>query len=157
LSTGVRNSPDEASTEGIPLLAEEGRMRHQLKVAKPPISAADGVVSSGEIFRPEQLRRTDHPGAVAPPLLCEEGNRAPLSTTLSSVCGFAKDVRSHRKRNQSVEAASSDFHASSRRAREPRERRRAIVPGAGRGQPARSAILQPGDSRFGPPPATQPV
>src|SRR5439155_23422305 len=58
----------------IPLLAEEGWLRHQLKVAKPPkkrrrrARSASAIARSrnsgqlGEIFRPEQFRRTDHPG-----------------------------------------------------------------------------------------------
>src|SRR5213593_5258005 len=57
----------------IPLLAEEGWLRHQLKVAKPPkrrrrARSASAIARSrnsgqiGEIFRPEQFLRTDHPG-----------------------------------------------------------------------------------------------
>src|SRR6059036_3559500 len=57
----------------IPLLAEEGWLRHQLKVAKPPKAPQTGAKRErdsakpnsgqlGEIFRPEQFRRTDHPG-----------------------------------------------------------------------------------------------
>src|SRR5438094_6755606 len=58
----------------IPLLAEEGWLRHRLKVAKPPkkrrrrARSASAIARSrnsgqfGEIFRPEQFRRTDHPG-----------------------------------------------------------------------------------------------
>src|SRR5439155_2579525 len=56
-----------------PLLAEEGWLRHQLKVAKPPKAPQTGAKRErdsakpnsgqlGEIFRPEQFRRTDHPG-----------------------------------------------------------------------------------------------
>src|SRR5438094_3439884 len=58
----------------IPLLAEEGWLRHRLKVAKPPkkrrrrarsasaIARSRNSGQTGEIFRPEQFRRTDHPG-----------------------------------------------------------------------------------------------
>src|SRR5437867_7889622 len=57
----------------IPLLAEEGWLRHQLKVAKPPkrrrrARSASAIARSrnggqiGEIVRSEQFRRTDHPG-----------------------------------------------------------------------------------------------
>src|SRR5262249_7899511 len=57
----------------IPLLAEEGWLRHQLKVGKPPkvpqpARSASAIARSpnsgqlGENFRPEQFRRTDYPG-----------------------------------------------------------------------------------------------
>src|SRR5437867_12550714 len=80
----------------IPLLAEEGWLRHQLKVAKPPkrrrrARSASAIARSrnggqiGEIVRSEQFRRTDHPGRAVSerihfylwrvhPSLCEEGN-----------------------------------------------------------------------------------
>jgi len=45
----------------IPLLAEEGWLRHQLKVATPPKRRRRGG-QLGEILRPEQFRRADHPG-----------------------------------------------------------------------------------------------
>src|SRR5881409_1439156 len=60
--------------EHIPLLAEQGWLRHQLKVAQSPKAPQTGAERAsaiarshnsgqlGEIFRPEQFRRTDHPG-----------------------------------------------------------------------------------------------
>src|SRR5215510_1534802 len=57
----------------IPLLAEEGWLRHQLKSrshrrCRRRARSASAIARSrnsgqlGEIFRPEQFRRTDHPG-----------------------------------------------------------------------------------------------
>ncbi len=66
--------------EGIPLLKEEGWLRHQENAAKPPLKGADGVVIRDE------CSRTDHPVRASkrrlrgiflmarPPLLSQEGN-----------------------------------------------------------------------------------
>src|SRR6266566_5924844 len=48
--------------ESIPLLAEEGWLRHQSEVAKPPKSRRRGG-QSGEMFRPEDLAELTTPSA----------------------------------------------------------------------------------------------
>jgi hypothetical protein len=82
--------------ESIPLLAEEGRLRGQIKVAKPPCSAQTGAKRERASAKPKSgqfggdvgFRRSDHPVRSfqrrlrdiflmsRPPLLCEEGNIA---------------------------------------------------------------------------------
>ena len=69
----------------IPLLAEEGWLRHQVKAAKPPKGAAGGVVSSAKSSGLNSFAELTTPAAqfrngsilfmARPPLLCEEGNR----------------------------------------------------------------------------------
>src|SRR5438094_823497 len=90
----------------IPLLAEEGWLRHRLKVAKPPkkrrrrARSASAIARSrnsgqfGEIFRPEQFRRTDHPGrAVSERIHFYLWRVHPSSQRRGIVC--ASSIRSH--------------------------------------------------------------
>src|SRR5881397_2491907 len=89
----------------IPLLAEEGWLRHQLKVAKPPKAPQTGAKRErdsakpnsgqlGEIFRPEQFRRTDHPGrAVSERIHFYLWRVDPSSARRGIVC--ATSIRSH--------------------------------------------------------------
>ena len=46
----------------IPLLAEEGWLRHQIRVCEATEKRRKRGGQLGEVFRPEQFRRADHPG-----------------------------------------------------------------------------------------------
>src|SRR6266850_1632076 len=50
--------------KGVPLLGEEGWLRHQENAAKPPYEGADGVVSPGERFD-VNIYHNDHPVCAA--------------------------------------------------------------------------------------------
>src|SRR5436190_3565527 len=92
--------------EHIPLLAEQGWLRHQLKVAQSPKAPQTGAERAsaiarshnsgqlGEIFRPEQFRRTDHPGrAVSERIHFYLWRVHPSSARRGIVC--ATSIRSH--------------------------------------------------------------
>src|SRR6266404_4975834 len=50
--------------KGVPLLGEEGWLRHQEDAAKPPYEGADGVVSPGERYN-VNMYHNDHPVCAA--------------------------------------------------------------------------------------------
>src|SRR5712664_2154297 len=55
---------NELPGQGVPLLGEEGWLRHQEDAAKPPYEGADGVVSPGERFD-VNIYHNDHPVCAA--------------------------------------------------------------------------------------------
>src|SRR5882672_12556915 len=55
---------NELPGQGVPLLGEEGWLRHQENAAKPPYEGADGVVSPGERFD-VNIYHNDHPVCAA--------------------------------------------------------------------------------------------
>jgi len=55
---------NELKSNIIPLLEKEGWMRDQENIAKQPCSRSRGG-QIGEILRPEEFRRSDHPGCGA--------------------------------------------------------------------------------------------
>src|SRR2546426_7314043 len=75
---------NELPGQGVPLLGEEGWLRHQENAAKPPYKGADGVVSPGYVTTSTSTIMTT-PSAplrrlrtflllAQPPLLFQEGN-----------------------------------------------------------------------------------
>src|SRR6266404_2967711 len=50
--------------KGVPLLGEEGWLRHQEDAAKPPYEGADGVVSPGQRYN-VNIYHNDHPVCAA--------------------------------------------------------------------------------------------
>src|SRR6266446_2643341 len=50
--------------KGVPLLGEEGWLRHQEDAAKPPYEGADGVVSPGQRYN-VNMYHNDHPVCAA--------------------------------------------------------------------------------------------
>src|SRR5882672_12639 len=55
---------NELPGQGVPLLGEEGWLRHQEDAAKPPYEGADGVVSPGQRYNVD-IYHNDHPVCAA--------------------------------------------------------------------------------------------